>query len=110
MNFKTRDNLPSYERIMTRLEDPVLRGLAAGLIADSALTTPEPQPLPEGVGPAAWQERLEKMLMRLAERERQARQRELKKALDETDQHADPDAYRAIKLEYQRLLTSGPKP
>ncbi len=101
---------PSYERIMTRLEDPVLRGLAAGLIADSALTTPEPQPLPAGVGPAAWQERLEKMLMRLAERQRQARQRELKKALDETDQHADPDAYRAIKLEYQRLLTSGPKP
>ncbi|MGO9919422.1 MAG: DNA primase [Isosphaeraceae bacterium] len=101
---------PSYERIMTRLEDPVLRGLAAGLIADSALTTPEPQPLPDGVSPAAWQERLEKMLMRLAERQRQARQRELKKALDETDQHADPDAYRAIKLEYQRLLTSGPKP
>jgi len=101
---------PSYERIMTRLEDPVLRGLAAGLIVNSALSAPEPAPLPEGVGPAAWQERLEKMLIRLDERERQTRQRDLKKALDETDKHADPDAYRAIKLEYQRLLTSGPKP
>ena len=35
---------PSYERIMTRLEDPVLRSLAAGLIVDSALSTPEPAP------------------------------------------------------------------
>ena len=50
------------------------------------------------------------MLVVLAERQRQARQRELKKALDETDKHADPDAYRAIELEYRRLLTSGPKP
>jgi DNA primase len=101
---------PSYERIMTRLLDPVVRSLAAGLIADSALTSPEPAPLPDGVRPATWQERLEKMLIVLAERERQARQRELKQALDETNKDADPDAYRAIKLEYQRLLTSGPKP
>jgi len=101
---------PSYERIMTRLVDPVLRSLAAGLIVDSALSIPEPAPLPAGVRPATWQERLEKMLVKVAERERQARQRELKKALDETDKDADPDAYRAIKLEYQRLLTSGPKP
>jgi DNA primase len=101
---------PSYERIMNRLSDPVLRSLAAGLIADSALSTPEPAPLPESVRPASWQERLEKILIVVAERERRARQRELKKALDEADKDADPDAYRAIKLEYQRLLTSGPKP
>jgi len=101
---------PSYERIMTRLEDPALRSLAAGLIVNSALSAPEPAPLPDGVNPAAWQVRLEEMLVVLAERERQARQRELKKALDETDKLADPDAYRAIELEYRRLLTSGPKP
>ena len=38
------------------------------------------------------------------------KRRELKKALDETDKQANPDAYRAIELEYRRLLTSGPKP
>ncbi len=101
---------PSYERIMTRLLDPVLRSLAAGLIVNTALSAPDPAPLPEGVGPAAWQQRLEEMLVRMAERERQARQSELKKALDETDKLADPHAYRAIELEYRRLLTSGPKP
>jgi DNA primase len=102
--------LPNYETIMANLEDPVLRSLAAGLIVDTALSTPEAAPLPEGVVPAAWQQRLEKMLVVLDERQRQARQRELKKALDETDKQANPDAYRAIELEYRRLLTSGPKP
>ena len=67
-------------------------------------------PLPEGVRPAPWQERLENMLVVLDERERQARLSDLKKAKDETDPHADPDAYRAIELEYLRLLTSrGPR-
>ena len=46
------------------------------------------------------------MLIVLDERERQARLSDLKKAKDETDPHADPDAYRAIELEYRRLLTS----
>ena len=47
------------------------------------------------------------MLIVLAERERAARLSDLKKALDETDPNADPEAYRAIQLEYRRLLTSG---
>ena len=47
------------------------------------------------------------MLIVLEERERQARLSDLKRSLDETDPHADPEAYRAIELEYQRLLTSG---
>ncbi len=104
-----RGQLPSYETIMTRLDDPDLRSLAAGLVADSALSRPEPAPLPSGVRPAPWQERLDVLIV-MAKRQRQARQRELKKALDETDKHAAPEAYRAIELEYRRLLTSGPKP
>jgi DNA primase len=102
--------VPTYEKIMANLADPALRSLVAGLVADSALIRPDPAPLPQRVRPATWEERLDKMLVKLEERERQARQRELKKALDEIDKQADPDAYRAIKLEYQRLLTSGPKP
>ena len=71
------------------------------------MSTPDPAPLSESVRPAPWQDRLENMLIVLDERERQARLEDLKKALDETDPHADPDAYRAIELEYRRLLTSG---
>jgi DNA primase len=59
------------------------------------------------VRPAPWRERLERMLIVLDARERQARLGDLNKALESTDQRADPDAYRAIELEYQRLLTSG---
>ena len=80
--------------------------LAASLIAESALSTPDPARFPDSVDcrPAPWRERLDQMLIVLDERERQARLRELKRSLDETDQHADPDAYRALELEYLRLL------
>jgi hypothetical protein len=68
---------------------------------------PEPAPMSEGVGPAPWLERLERLGVALAERQRQARLEDLKKALDATDPHADADTYRAIELEYRRLYTSG---
>jgi DNA primase len=89
---------------MVRLDHPAVRALAAGLIAPSALSTPDPAPLPERVRPAPWQERLRCMAIVLAERDRQARLRDLKKALEQADRRADPDAYRAIELEYRRLL------
>jgi DNA primase len=98
---------PSYENLMVRLDDPAIRELVAGLIAPSALSTPDPGRFSDRVRPAPWKERLEKMLIVLDERERQARLRNLKRSLEEIDQHADPDTYRAIKLEHQRLLTSG---
>ena len=104
---RPRGNRPGYENLMVRLEDPAVRALATDLIASTALSMPEPAPFSEGVRPAPWQERLERMLIVLDERERQARLKDLKKALEETDPHADPDAYRAIELEYRRLLTSG---
>jgi DNA primase len=106
-DLQSEGRSPSFENLMVRLDDPALRSLATGLIESSALSTPDPAPLPERVRPAPWQERLERMLIVLAERQRQTRLRELKRARDLTDQHADPDAYRAIELEYHRLLTSG---
>jgi DNA primase len=98
---------PSYENLMVRLDDPAVRALATELIAPSALSSPELDPLSESVRPAPWRERLERMLIVLDARARQARLGDLNKALKSTDQRADPDAYRAIELEYRRLLTSG---
>jgi DNA primase len=96
-----------YENLMGRLEDPALRGLATDLVASTALSMPEPAPMSEGVRPAPWRDRLERLLTVLEGRERHARLEDLKRALEASDRHADPDAYRAIELEYRRLLTSG---
>jgi DNA primase len=100
---------PSYENLMVRLEDPAIRSLAASLIARPALSMPDTGTFPDSVHfrPAPWRERLDRVLIVLDERERQARIKELKRSLDETDQHAASEAYRAIELEYLRLLTSG---
>jgi DNA primase len=107
---------PSYENLMVRLDDPAIRGLATDLVSQTALLTPDPAPAPSPIKlhsgkfapvcPAPWHERLQKMLIVLDEREQRARLSDLKKVKDETDPHADPDAYRAIELEYHRLLTS----
>jgi uncharacterized membrane protein YccC len=94
---------PGSENLMVRLEDPAIRALATDLIATSALSVPEAAPLSEAVRPAPWAERLEPMLIVLAERERRARVRDLKRALDQTDPGTDPGAHRAIELEYRRL-------
>jgi DNA primase len=95
-----------YEKLMVRIEDPAIRHLIIDLTSETVVYTPVAAPLPESIHPAPWQERLENMLVVLDERERQAQLSYLKKAKDETDPHADPDAYRAIELEYRRLLTS----
>ena len=108
-DLQNEGEIPSYENLMVRLDDPAVRSLAASLIAESALSTPDPARFPDSVDfrPAPWRERLDQILLVLDERERQARLKELKRSLDETDQHADSDAYRALELEYLRLLTSG---
>jgi DNA primase len=98
--------IPSYENVMVRLDDPAIRSLVAGLAGPSAVSTLDPARYSERVRPAPWQERLEQMLIVLDDRERTARRVELKKALDETDPNANPEAYRAIQLEYRRTLTS----
>jgi len=99
--------VPSYQNLMLRLDDPVLRALATDLVASTALSQPEPSPLSEGVRPAPWRERLERLLAALDGRVRRARLEELRKALDAADRQAEPEARRAIELEYRRLMTSG---
>ena len=100
---------PSYENLMVRLDDPAIRSLAASLIDETALSTPDPARFPDSVHfrPAPWRQRLDGIVLVYDEREREARLQRLKRSLDETDQHADADAYRALQLEYLRLLTSG---
>jgi DNA primase len=98
---------PGYENLMIRLEDPASRALATDLVASTALSMPEPAPLSEGVRPAPWRDRVERLLAVLDARTRQARLEELRRALEAADPHAEPDARRAIELEYRRLLTSG---
>jgi DNA primase len=106
-DLENEGETPSYENLMVRLEDPAIRSLAASLIARPALSMPDTGTFPDSVHfrPAPWRERLDRVLLVLEKRERQERVKELKRLLDETDQHAEPDAYRAIQLEYLRLFT-----
>jgi DNA primase len=89
--------------VMNHLDDPQVRALAAGLVLPI-----DPDPLPEEVRPAPWQDRLSGVLATLAERERQSRLRDLGRALAETDETTNPDAHRALQLEYRRLMTQRP--
>ncbi len=94
---------PRTEQIMLRLDDPQVRALAAGLLFPL-----DPAPLPESVRPASWQDRLKGVLGTLAERERQSRLGDLRRALAETDEVTEPDASRALQLEYRRLMNQRP--
>ena len=95
--------VPTSAEVMNRLDDPQVRALAAGL-----LLPVDPAPLPEDVRPAPWQERLKGVLATLAKRQRQARLHDLRRALAETDEAASPEAYRALQLEYRRLMNQRP--
>jgi DNA primase len=97
------EDSPYSEDVMLRLDDPQLRALVAALTSsmDSA-------PLPDDVRPASWQERLRGVLATLAERERQHRLRDIGLALAETDEVSNPDAFRALRLEYLRLMFQRP--
>jgi DNA primase len=94
---------PRTEEVMLRLDDDQVRALAAGLLLPM-----DPAPLPENVRPASWQDRLKGVLGTLAGRERQNRLGDLRRALAETDEVTDPDAYRALQLEYRRLMNQRP--
>jgi len=95
---------PTFDRVVSRLDDPLVRSLAAGLL----LPINEHSPLPDNIQPAPWQDRLVGVLAQLTERDRQDRLRDLKGALEETDETANPDAYRALITEYRRLLNQRP--
>ena len=96
---------PCHESLATRLEDPRPRALAAYL-GHLGSGMHEEQPLDDGTASRGdWERRLELVLGRLAERERLVRLGDLRQALEEIDKQAEPDAYRALELEYRRLLT-----
>ena len=61
-DLQNEGKVPSYENLMVRLEDPAVRSLAASLIAESALSTPDPAQFPDSVDfrPAPWRERLDR--------------------------------------------------
>ncbi|MBX6314079.1 MAG: DNA primase [Isosphaeraceae bacterium] len=89
---------PSFDLVLSRLDDPAVRALAAGLLLPI-----DPAPLPSGVRPAAPEARLAQLLATIAERDRQGRLRDLKQVLAETDPAAHPDEHRALLREFLRL-------
>jgi DNA primase len=95
--------LPTLTRVALRLDDPAVKDLALNLNASI-----EPAPLPEKARPAPVEHRLAGVLAALAERARRARLRELKAELNDTDQTASPELYRALHLDYLRLLNQRP--
>ena len=88
---------------MVRLDDPQVRALAAGLVLPI-----DPVPLPEEVRPAPWQDRLQGVLARWPSGSGRTGSGTSGRALAETDEAANPDAYRALQLEYLRLMTQRP--
>jgi len=99
--------VPSLDAVRDRLEDPLARAVAEYLSdLREGLERPELDPLDAVQFPiGTWEARLEDVLVLFAERERSARLRDLKQALDETDKRAEPGAHRALQLEYRRLMT-----
>ena len=104
-DLQAEGQTPGYEQLMLRLDEPAVRALATDLITSSALSMPDLAPLSEDVRPAPWTERLEPMLIVLEERERKARLKDLERALARINPESDPEAYRALQLEYRRLIT-----
>ncbi len=96
-------SLPTFDRVTSRLDDPALRALAAGLLLPI-----EAAPLNEMAEQAPIEVRLLAVLARHDRRELKARLRDLKAAIAETDPVSDPVGHRALNLEYYRLLNQRP--
>ncbi len=95
--------IPAFDRVTSRLDDPSLRALAAGLLLPI-----DPAPLTEGTRPAPVEARLAGVLARFDQRDRLARLKDVRAALSETDPQADPQGHRALYREYYRLLNQRP--
>ena len=96
---------PTFDRVTSRLDDPALRALSAGLLLPI-----EAAPLTEGTHQAPIEARLLGVLARYDQRDRKARLRDLKAAIAETDPESDPVGHRALNSEYYRLLNQRPDP
>ena len=87
---------PSYEKLMIRIDDRAIRGLIVDLAGPSAAEYARSSALfRDVVRPAPWQERLEKMLIVLDERERTARRIESEKS-DRRDRSHTPTQRRIV--------------
>jgi len=94
---------PTFDRVTSRLDDPELRALAAGLLLPLDLA-----PLTEGTRPAPADVRLAGVLARLDARALKNRLRDVQAALAETDSQSDPIGHKALYREYYRLLNQRP--
>jgi DNA primase len=94
--------LPSYDRVASRLDDPAIRALAAEARAA------DPLPLPNGMDPPPPDVRLKHLLQRIAERQRNDRLRQLDAALAETDSNTEPQEHEKLRLERLRLTLQRP--
>jgi len=94
---------PTFDRVTSRLDDPSLRALAAGLLLPI-----EPAPTNPGTVLPPLDVRLSKVLGRFDERDRQSKLRDLDAAIAETDPEVDPVGYQALKYERYRLLSQRP--
>jgi len=98
---------PDFDRVSLRLSNRE-RALAAGLLLPF-----DPTPMPEGLRPASWLDRLEGVLRRLEWRRWEDRQRDLQDALREIDPISEPVQHLALRAEYLKHLNrrpGGPKP
>ncbi len=94
---------PTFDRVTSRLDDPALRALTAGLLLPI-----EAAPLNDKAQQAPIEARLLGVLARFDQRDRKARLRDLKAAIAETDPESDPVGHRALNNEYYRLLNQRP--
>jgi DNA primase len=99
--------VPTFDRVLLRLEDPAVKALAAGLMRP--VSDPN-QSMLEVDRPGSLEERLVGVLARLMERQRSERLRDLWEALQEADPQSDPEQHRALRQEYYRLLHQRPDP
>ncbi len=93
---------PTFDRVTSRLDDPALRALAAGLLLPI-----DRAPLIEGTRQAPFEVRLAGVLARFDDRDRKARLRDVQAALAETDPESDPVGHQALRRELYQLFTSG---
>ena len=94
---------PTPELVASRLDDPAIRDFSSALLAPV-----ERSPIKGGFDLAPTEIRLSMALVALADRERQARIRDLHSALNELDQALHPDEYRALRVELEKFIRQRP--
>ncbi len=94
---------PTPDLVSASLENQTLREFASALLSPM-----ERSPIKAGITLAPVEMRLEITLLKLADRERQERIRDLRSALKETDQASFPEEYRALRVELEKYYQQRP--